>query len=792
MASPRTRICLLTACLVNALPAMGAALGPAPGSAAIARASAMPVVVFDDSPTASSDSDGEALYLEVVLNGTASGKVVHFVRTGDAFLADASTLRRIGINLPADLRGTVDLAGIAGMGVRYDEAAQRIEVTTPPGFTNQPVTRLNIDVPQSAPHATASPGILLNYDLYAAQGVSLYTEMRAFNQWGVVSTTALTRSSSGIGGGGTLRMDTTFSRSWPTRALTLRAGDITTGSTSWSRPTRLGGIQLQSNFALEPGFVAFPIPAFFGRASLPSAVDLYVNGIKQYSSDVPAGPFQIDTMPIVAGSGEATVVVTDALGRESAMAFPFYTTDRLLKPGLNDYSVDVGFVRRDYGLRSFAYGSDLAASGTWRRGVLPWLTIDGHVETMAGLRLGGVGAVARVGRGGVVSASVAASDGTAGSGRQVQAGYDWRGARLNLTFDTTRTIGEYRDLASSYGVAPPEQTTRVLAGFMLGRAGSVGGGLVTLKYPAQPSARYASGYYYVSLGAGVSLNASVNRDLGGEHDTSAYLGLAIPIGTAATASTSVRHSRNGNEATVDAGRPISPDGGIGWHVHASDGSELRNGLAEVGYNGRYGQVRGGVSVAGARADTYIDFSGSLVAMDRQVLAGRRIDDAFAVVSTDGIADVPVALENRPIGTTNARGALLVPSLNAYQSNKISIDTMRLPAGVAISRVDAEAVPSDHAGAVIEFGIRDPHAATVLLRDAEGKSIRAGSTATLAGDADSTVVGYDGAVYLEGLSGNEVLKVSTPDGDCVAEFEYHHKSPAAPVIGPLTCYKESSR
>lgn len=59
----------------------------------------------------------------------------------------------------------------------------------------------------------------------------------------------------------------------------------------------LGGLQIGSNFDLQPYMTTTPLPAFFGSATLPSAVELYVNGLKQYSGEVPAGPFELNTAP---------------------------------------------------------------------------------------------------------------------------------------------------------------------------------------------------------------------------------------------------------------------------------------------------------------------------------------------------------------------------------------------------------------------------------------------------------------------------------------------------------------
>ena len=64
---------------------------------------------------------------------------------------------------------------------------------------------------------------------------------------------------------------------------------------------------------------------------------------------------------------------------------------------------------------------------------------------------------------------------------------------------------------------------------------------------------------------------------------------------------------------------------------------------------------------------------------------RRVYDAFALVSTDGIGEVPVMLENRRVGQTDARGFLLVTALNAWQDNDLSIDPLVLPADVHVAR-----------------------------------------------------------------------------------------------------------
>ncbi|HET7560784.1 MAG TPA: fimbria/pilus outer membrane usher protein, partial [Rhodanobacteraceae bacterium] len=695
----RATICLASALLA---PTLAVAATDAASDSGTAMDSSG-VSVIPDAPAASNGEPGdEDLYLEVVLNGNDTRQIAHFVHEGEHFRASTETLRKLGFRLPADAPQVLTLDAIPGVAVHYDQGAQKLDITAPFDLLNVSAAMLNTRA-NPIPQPQASPGLLLNYDLYGTRDIhgnsalSAFTELRAFNQWGVLSNTALSRVNDSSGTGmqtDSVRLDTTFSHSFVDSALTLRIGDIVSGSLGWSRATRLGGFQLQRNFALQPDLVTFPIPAFFGQAALPSTVELYINGMKQYSGKVPAGPFQLNTVPIVNGNGQAQVVITDAMGRQTSLNFPFYTTSQLLRAGLSDYSIDLGFVRKDYGVSSFSYGGDPVASGVYRYGVRDWLTLEGHAETTSELANGGVGAVVEIGKTGIVNASWASSHDHGASGTQAEFGYNWRNEHFNLSLDTLRTFGDYRDAASRYSLPPPQRSDRALAGFTMGRMGSLGISYIALQYQNQPRSRYASAYYFKSLGEHASLDLSINQNLDDHTDRNVFLGVSLTLDNNVSASISAQHDGNGTLFTADASKPVNPDGGFGWRVRAQTGESENGGQAEIGYRGQNGEIIAGVqSLAGINYG-YADWSGALVFMDRQFFAARRIDDAFAVVSTSGVAGVPVKLENRPIGTTNSGGDLLVTPLNAYQRNKLSIDPMHLPANVNIARVDAQVVPSD--------------------------------------------------------------------------------------------------
>ena len=743
-------------------------------------------------------SAGDTLYLEVVINGNETHKLAGFSRAGNDISAGADTLRQLGFRLPEGTGSSVDLNTLPDVAYHYDESRQRIEISAGEHVLDQDRNVLNAQT-AIAPRPSASNGLLLNYDLYGTRdddsnsGLSAYAELRAFGAWGVLSDTWLSRASDSPGSGPhaeSARLDTTWTRSFVDSTSVLRVGDSITGNLMWSRATRFGGIQLQRDFALQPDLITFPIPQFLGQAAVPSTVDLYVNGLRRYSGETPAGPFQLGTVPIVNGAGNAQVVVTDALGRQTTYDFPFYTSSQLLRQGLDDYSLELGFVRRNYGVASFDYASDPTASGVYRRGVTDVFTVEAHVEAISGLANGGAGGVVQIGDGGVLTGSYAQSSGHGRDGHQAGLGYNWRNTWFNFALDSIRSFGDYRDVASLYGPPPPKRTDRALVGVTYAPVGSFGANYVELTYPGQPRSRFASAFYFRSFGSRFSLSLSVNQNLDDHSDRSAFLGLSMSFGGNESASLSAQHDSRGNYGAVDVSRPISPDGGYGWHVRAQDGAGLSGGQAEFGYRGDRMQTLLGAQSLDGNTLGYGELAGALVWMDHHIFAARRIDDAFAVVAT-GVPDVPVMLENRVIGNTGADGDLLITPLNAYQRNRVAIDPMRLPADSRIERVDDDIVPADRSGVLVNFRVEPVQAASIVLHDAHGDAVPLGSAVELNGDASAgALVGYDGTVYLEGVKPHNTLRVHLPAGDCRARFDYRYEAGRVPLVGPLVCSKES--
>jgi outer membrane usher protein len=742
---------------------------------------------------------GTDLYLDVTLNGAHAG-LAHFRYVHGELWASRATLRRLSFALPTGIADPARLAALPDVQANYDAANQTLAITAPLSLLSLDTTVLNQPA-NRRPQPAVSPGMLLNYDVYGTQGphassLSAYTELRAFNGAGVLSSTALTQAAHDDGSrwqNRSVRLDTNWSASFPDSLLTVRIGDTLTSALSWSRATRIGGVQIGTNFALQPYLITAPLPSFIGSATLPSAVQLYVNGVRQYNGQVPAGPFELNTMPTISGAGNAQVVLTDALGRATTLNFSLYDEHQMLQQGLSDWSAELGVVRNNYGLRSFDYGHDPAGSGTWRYGVSNSFTAEAHAEATSGLTNAGAGGDWLLGdSGGVVSAALARSKNVGSGGALYSLGYSWRDSRFNFDISGTRTRGAYRDVATLYGAPAPSISAQALLGYNTDHLGAFGTSYLHLRYRGQDATRYASAYWFKSAGQAWMLNLSVNQNLDRADDRSIFLTATLSLDHNLTVSSGVQHDTNGTSLTLDASQSVPSQGGFGWRTSLHQGSDYNGGQGELDYLGRYGQLEAGVHAAGDDRYGYANATGALVLMGGGVFAARHIDDGFAVISTDGIAHVPVQLENNPIGTTDRRGLLLITPLNAYQNNQVSIDPMDLPPDVRISQVRTQATPGDRTGTLVRFDITPVRAASVILHDADGQPLPVGSSVTLVGQpGGNAMIGFDGAVYLDTLSKHNTVVVHTPVGSCRTSFDYHGERGNIPAIGPLVCRKDTS-
>lgn len=743
-------------------------------------------------------SELSTVYLLVSLNDNKLPDLLPFTVNQGLLYAAPTILESIGLRDLDTSQSLLELGDIPDLQYHYQQEIQALSLTIP-------LNRLNHGrrtfVQESSPDIEVSKGtgLLLNYDLYGSyssdkyKSLSAFTEWRFFNPYGVLTNTSSfqTRYSPFQNGwkNQAVRLDTQWETSWSDSAISLRLGDTLTASLPWSRSTRIGGIQLSRNFALQPYLSTAPLPSFLGEATLPSTAELYINGIKQYEQNVPSGPFEIQTMPYINGAGNATMVLTDTQGRQQRMDVPFYSTTTLLREGLADWSIEAGYVRKDYGIRSNRYAKEEVFSGTFRYGLTNFITTELHAETTRDLVNYGMGANIQLGHLGVITGSLANSRFTEEhgkvSGRMHTLGYQWQGKYFHINARLNKADKDYRDVAYVYGSEHPKINQTISTGLNLGRWGSLGVSYIKFGFFKEPESRYANAYWSKSIGRSTYVSINYNKSLSGNRDSSVYAGISFSLGDNYRVSSSVSHARDQQRYTVDINKATRENMGWSWNLHGSHADSMSSLYTNADYRGRYGDYGVGAQFDKHQQAGYLSTRGSVVAMSGGVFPGRQITDGFAVVSTNGVTDVPVKLQNNLYGTTNRSGLLLVSPLNAYQRNKIDIDTINLPANMSIDKITTNISTQTKSGTRVLFKIEPVRAATLVLQDEQGEPIKLG-TQVILNRQHNTMVAYDGIVYLDKLEDMNRLEVNSEQLNCAIEFEFTSKEATIPQLGPFIC------
>ncbi|MBY8821791.1 fimbria/pilus outer membrane usher protein [Sphingomonas colocasiae] len=757
--------------------------------AAFAALTASPLMAssgrFDGIPAADDRMPAaQTLQLELVVNGVPSGVIVPVTLGQGRCEMAASDLVAAGVMLPAGLSGTIEIAALDGVAVDYDQSNQRLRLDVPSTWLpHQSVggggtARVR---PQS------SFGVVLNYDLNfvdtadRAPRAVAWGEARMFGDFGQVSLTGA------VQGGHVIRYDLNWSHSDDERMITYEAGDFVTRSLPGNRPVRMAGIQISRDFSVRPDVITYPLPEFAGDARLPSAVDLLIDGYRAAGGQVAPGAFAIGAMPGLNGAGQATLAVTDMLGRRVTTTIPFYVSNDLLRPGLLDFSGSAGVLRRNYGRRNFDYGL-AAATAALRYGVSRLITVEGSAEAGSGFASASLGALVQLGNAGVVNAGYAVSDDHGETGDRLTLGYQYRARRFGFAASHVRESDGFSDL-SSIGDRHAARTTTIVATSLSSDAlGNFGASYVETSDRRGQDLGLASGSWSMSLARGVTLFTSGTYEVR-RRQWSGALNLILPLGgSRGTAATSVaREARGATTLRADYGRAIPASGGLGGNAMLARASDTGlYGSGELAWRSAAMEVRGGAYGRRGNITRWAGVSGSVVAIGNDVLLANRIADSFVLVNTGGRAGVPVRYENQLVGRSGGDGHVLVPWVPAYYAGRYSIDPFDLPTNVAVPVVEKSVAVARGSGLVLNFDLREMRSGRVTLIDAQGVPLPVGAIASInAGPA--LAIGWDGFLFVETLEDINAAIVTLPDGGrCTAEFAAPPPGAEDAMIGPVAC------
>lgn len=634
----------------------------------------------------------------------------------------------------------------------------------------------------------ASFGAYLNYDLLAErsggegriggafEGI-IFTRLEVFS----TNVVAETGDSSSF-----RRLETSWTIDNPEKMTSWRIGDNITSGGTGGAPLRFGGLRYGRNFAVQPGFISFPVPAIDGRAATPSVVDVYVNNVLSNQREVGAGPFELRDLPVVTGSGEVRLVVRDALGRETLTTQSFYATPLLLRPGLDDFSYEIGFLRHNFASPGDGYGK-MVVSGTHRYGFSPTLTGELHVEATEEKKVIGASAAILPSRLGLFALSVAASHSRKGNGTLLGLSFERQTRGFSIGARGELTSRNYTNL----GFADRESAPAATAGAFVALPtpfGSISASYLLRSERDSPDLQIIGGNASVALGDIANLHFSAQHVLAPERTVRFGLFLTRSLGARRHASGSVEFGSEPRASRVAVQQTLPVGEGFGYRAAASegDGRRLEGWVAYQGPRGLYeAEVAHAKDSTGIRLGT----SGSLGWIARSVFAARRLTEAFAQVRVDGVEGVRVYANNQLVGKTGKAGRLFIPGLLSYDANHIRIEAVDVPFEYDVPEFERTVSPSLRSGLVVNFSAARINGGMIKVVTKEGVPLAEGSIVTNVDSGEQFAIVAGGEAYVTGLQSSNKMRAS--NGNHVCEFILPYKEAASSQrLGTFVCEPRS--
>jgi outer membrane usher protein len=580
------------------------------------------------------------------------------------------------------------------------------------------------------------------------------------------------------------RLDTALEFDTPSAPRRLVLGDAITGVPQWARSVRFGGIEVATDFSQQPDRITFPLPQFFGLATVPSTVDVFVGASRVFNGAVQEGPFALNNLPVMTGGGGATVVVRDVLGRETTQAISLYTDPTLLADGLSSYALDAGFVRRGYGISSSDYATPFV-SATWRKGLRD-VTAELHGAFAKPLALLNGGIASSVGSFGAFSMDGAISRHDGHRGAMLSGNFSARASALSFFGDLAATAGRFADLASLSGDPFPRLRYQAGVSAALGRSGALSFSWIGNDTRGDSTANLATASYSLSFGNGLFFGLTGFRDFSG-HSWSGQMFFSMPLG-GTIVSGSASSGTEGGSALATYDKLVDPDGGFGYRLRAGT-SPSQRAEADATWIGDHGELDGAAALTQGHMALRLNASGGLVLLDGSLYAARAPDGAVALVKT-GAPDVRILRENRVVAHSDAEGDALLTNLNPYAPNRIGIDPRDYPIGADVAVASRIVVPPRGAGVIVNLAPAARHSFVAVIRLGNGAFPQIGSLVRAETLKPPLVVGRNGEVFFGVLDHALDATVETGHGRC----EVHIVPPSAAAgrigrAGPFICSSE---
>ncbi|MBX9487349.1 fimbrial biogenesis outer membrane usher protein [Yersinia enterocolitica] len=699
---------------------------------------------------------------------------------------------------------------IPGATVKFDNDDQKIFVTVPQVYLkNTPRGYITPELwDEGIPALTLSYGVnaatLRNtntYGLNAKNEQFYYGSLNSslkFDAWRLFTNSTLNSSSSN--GTNFNNQSAYLQRSIAANLSQLAIGDVnTTGIMFNTTPVR--GVSMYTDDRMLPDSMRGFAPTVRGIADSNALVTVMQNGTIIYETNVPPGEFVISDLNTSGYSGSIEVIIREANGNIRTQTFPYSSIPQLLRAGYSKYSTTFGEIRNS----NFS-DTPVLFEGTYQYGFNDYITAYGGVQTtMAGDYSAINGGVAINTTIGALGLDLTRSFHSVGAQEQECNSFCSMSVKASLVkfiepTNTNFSLMAYRYSSSDYytlmdalyildsrkkGQNVYTDNYREVFEASISQELEPGWGSFNLssyygKYWQESqnnNISYQVGYAN-NLGS-VNYNLSYNRanNRYGYGDNIFRLSFSIPISLGNRNSSKPILTSSLSHSEKESRIKTSVNGIAGSNQQYSYGSWIGAGSRgdnDFGLNGGYNSgsalINAGYSQGTFSSMASLNISGGVVAHAGGINLSHSISDTVGIVEAKGATGASVFPYSNSRVAKN--GYAIIPSLNPFMSNEITINSKNAPTNIEIEEDRIKVVPTAGASVLIKFEAKSVNDSILKVKRKSGVAVPFGSIVYNQKGTSIGIIGQGGNVILSENTLQEMSVVWTEkEGEKRCFIEY---------------------
>lgn len=600
------------------------------------------------------------------------------------------------------------------------------------------------------------------------------------------------------------------------RGINHIKSQLTLGDTSTSGDVFDGfqfrGGKLASDESMLPSSLRGFAPIIRGIAQSNAEVTIKQNDYIIYQSYVSPGPFEINDLYSTGTSGDLTVTVKESDGSERSFVVPFSSLAIMQREGQLKYSLTGGKFKGNGDSKEPNFGQFTAIYGLPKS-----ITAYGGGLFSKDYQAYALGLGVNLGTFGALSSDVTQAKTTFSQfDHQSKNGqsYRFQYTKNMLSTGTTVTFAGYRYSTEGFYTFAEANTERrrdysynkknryqMTINQGLGDYGNIYASAYQQDFWNQSGNERTinAGYSNTSKGYLYTLNYSYSDFTGSEKpDHQFVISLSIPLGGSvfdtSMLNMSMSSNNNGDSSFMTGlSGTLLDDNNLNYSIQQSYGNhnQKAQGNASLSYKNGYGIANAGYSYDQFSQRANYGLNGSVVVHSDGITLSQPIYDSFAIVKAPGAPGVKI--RNKTGISTDGRGYAIVPYLNAYAQNEVTLDTTSLPDNVDLQTSSATLVPTKGAAMVAEFKTYTGYRLLLTLTH-QSKAIPFGSMGNLISAhheiSSNGIVGDNGDIYLSGMPEKGEVHIKwgkNPDEQCTAHYQLTEQQQRMPVaVLQATC------